>query len=86
MAFRVEAAVIDFLGLPHLMNEVRGWRNIQFGRLQLSELISNYAARPIVLKEPFLLMRINRLYRHTLSPEDLYEATRGSVEARGTTL
>ena len=32
-ALRIEAAVIDALGLPALTNEVRGWGSRRFGRL-----------------------------------------------------
>ena len=76
-ALRIEAAVIDLLGLDTLTNEVRGWRSIQLGRLTLSELISYYAAKPIKMTDPAILIRINRLYRHGMSEEELYEATRG---------
>src|ERR1041384_3987990 len=38
-ALRMEAAVIDALGLKGLMNQVRGWRSIQYGRIPLPELI-----------------------------------------------
>lgn len=76
-AFRIEAAVIDLLGLDDLTNLCRGWRSVQLGRLPLSELMTYYAAVPVEVQEPALLIRINRLYRHTMSASDLYEATRG---------
>src|SRR5918994_4259260 len=46
-ALRIEAAVIDLLGLDDLTNLVRGWRSIQLGRMTLEELISYYAAKPV---------------------------------------
>ncbi|HXH94222.1 MAG TPA: hypothetical protein VNN25_21780 [Thermoanaerobaculia bacterium] len=76
-AFRVEAAVIDALGLDQLTNEVRGWRSIQLGRMPLRELVIYYAAKPVDVQLPALLIRINRLFRHTMSSVALYEATRG---------
>jgi len=76
-AFRIEAAVIDLFGLDVLTNEVRGWRSLQLGRLPLSELTIYYAAKPVVVDVPALLIRINRLYRHHMTPLELYEATRG---------
>lgn len=76
-AFRIEAAAIDLLGLGQLANAVRGWRSIQSGRLPLSELVIYYAARPVEVTDPALLIRINRLYRHRMSANELYEATRG---------
>ena len=76
-AFRVEAAVIDALGLDQLTNEVRGWRSIQLGRMPLRELLIYYSAKPVQVEVPALLIRINRLFRHTMSSLELYEATRG---------
>ena len=76
-ALRIEAAVIDLLGLDDLTNEVRGWRSIQLGRMPLSELISYYAPEQGVIVDPVLLIRINRRYRHGMSDRELYEATRG---------
>lgn len=76
-AFRLESAVIDLLGLGSLTNEVRGWRSLQLGRIPLSELTMYYAAKPVTVEVPALLIRINRLYRHNMTPHELYEATRG---------
>lgn len=77
-ALRIEAAAIDLLGLDELTNEVRGWRSLQLGRVPLSELVTYYAAEPVGdIMEPALLIRINRLYRHGMSTQELYEATRG---------
>jgi len=77
-ALRIEASVIDLLGLDGLSNEVRGWRSIQLGRMSLKELVMYYAATPVgIVDDPVLLIRINRLYRHGMSELELYEATRG---------
>jgi hypothetical protein len=76
-AFRIEAAVIDLFGLDTLTNDVRGWRSLQLGRLPLSELTMYYAAKPVAVDVPALLIRINRLFRHNMTPQELYEATRG---------
>lgn len=76
-AFRIEAAVIDLLGLDSLTNEVRGLRSLELGRIPLEELMMYYAAEPATVDVPAVLIRINRLYRHTMSAHELYEATRG---------
>ena len=36
-----------------------------------------YAAKPVEVTVPALLIRINRLYRHNMTPQELYEAMRG---------
>ena len=76
-ALRIEAAVIDLLGLDDLTNLVRGAWSIQLGRVPLEELIAQYAARPVDIEDPVLLIRINRRYRLGIPPKELYEATRG---------
>ncbi|WP_237724880.1 LEM-3-like GIY-YIG domain-containing protein [Deinococcus alpinitundrae] len=51
---RIEAAVIDLLGLGLLTNAVHGWKSAGLGRMPLSELSAYYAADPV------LLIRINQ--------------------------
>lgn len=76
-AYRVEAAVIDSLGLERLTNEVRGWRSVQTGRMPLDDLVAYYAAPAVDVTDPSLLIRINRLYRHGMNAVELYDVTRG---------
>lgn len=77
-ALRIEAAVIDVLWPGKtLTNKVRGNQRLELGRICLSELEFQYAAEPINIAEPSMLIRINKLYRPGMSAEALYEATRG---------
>lgn len=76
-AYRVEAAVIDALGLERLTNEVRGWRSIEQGRMPLRQLVAYYAAAPVTINHPSLLIRINQRYSHGMPEAALYDATRG---------
>ena len=75
-ALRIEAAVIDLLGLDNLTNLVRGWQSVQFGRKPSEELVPYYAAKPTDIKDAVILIRINQRYRHGMSSQQLYEATR----------
>lgn len=77
MALRIEAAVIDALGVTQLTNEVRGWETGKVGRMPLSELESLYGAVPVVVEHPSLLIRIDCLYRYGMGADHLYEITRG---------
>jgi uncharacterized protein len=76
-AFRIEAAVIDLLGPKHLTNLIRGWDSVAHGRRSLNELIAHYSRQEVKIKEPAVLIRINRLYRSEMSATELYDATRG---------
>jgi hypothetical protein len=77
-ALRVEAAVIDALGLPRLTNQVRGWRSVRYGRTPLKELVAHYRRQPVHIQEPSILIRLNELYRPKMTPSELYDATRAS--------
>jgi hypothetical protein len=76
-AYRVEAAAIDLLGLTELTNLARGKHSLELGRAPLPELVAVYSRRPITVREPALLIRINQLYRPNMPPIELYDATRG---------
>jgi uncharacterized protein len=77
VAFRIEAAVIDLLGLEDLANLVGGWKSLQFGRIPLSELSTYYAAQPVAVTDAALLIRINKVYRHHMPGDEPYDGTRG---------
>ena len=74
----VEAAAIDLIGRPPLTNLKAGDHSPGFGRITSHEAIVMLTAKPVVVREKALLITINRLYRSGMSPEELYEATRGS--------
>lgn len=76
-AFRIESAVIDLFGLEYLNNEVRGWKSLTHGKVTLEELITYYAAEPITVNHPAILIRINKMYRRGITPVELFEATSG---------
>ncbi|MDY0262720.1 LEM-3-like GIY-YIG domain-containing protein [Syntrophotalea acetylenica] len=76
-AFRIETAVIDVMGLQFLSNRVRGWGSIRSGRMPLAQLIPYYAAKPVEIADPVMLIRVNRKYWHGMPEQDLYEITRG---------
>jgi hypothetical protein len=77
MASLVEAAAIALLGRPPLVNLVGGEFTMGIGRVSARELILTESARPVVVKEDAILIRINRLYRSNMNAHELYEATRG---------
>ena len=51
-AFRIEASLIDILGLPALTNEIRGWRTKELGRLPPKDLVALYRKKKVTIKEP----------------------------------
>jgi hypothetical protein len=79
-AFRLEAVVIDALGLATLPNRVRGYGA---ERRPLTEVIAAYRADPIEIAEPTILIRINRRDEPAREDQALSEATRGGGGSGG---
>lgn len=76
-AFEVEGALIDVLGMELLANRVSGHGIDDRGKMSILDIVALYDAQPAEIGEPSLLIRINRFYRHNISPEMLYKITRG---------
>lgn len=77
-AFEVESTLIDFIGLEALSNRVAGMHAETRGRMRLVDIVAQYDAKDITINEPMLLLTLNRYYDHSMTPEDLYEYTRGN--------
>lgn len=74
---RVEAALIEILGLEKLTNVVNGRFSWSYPRRSLSDFIIENAAVPVEVTDPSLLIRINRQFKYGMSADALYESTRG---------
>lgn len=77
-AFEIEAALIDFIGLSGLTNQVQGFNSDDRGKMSVDEVIAKYEAPIIEISEPVVLITVNRYYRRGMSAEMLYEITRGN--------
>ena len=77
-ALEVEAALIDFVGLSGLTNQVLGHSSDDRGQMTVTEVISKYQAHIAKIEVPAILITVNRLYERGMTSEMLYEATRGT--------
>lgn len=77
-ALRVEAAVIDLIGVDKLTNKVHGYKSNTYGRLGIKQLIQRFNNEPAEITEPGLLIRINQYFHYGMPPVELYDVTRGS--------
>lgn len=77
-AFEVEAALIDFVGIDTLTNQVLGLNSDDRGRMSVVDIIEKYAAPEVIIDEPVILITINKLYRKGMRADELYEVTRGN--------
>lgn len=77
-AFEVEAAVIDFAGMPNLSNIQSGHYSTDFGIKTTEEVIAMYSAPPFATSESVLLININKLFDREMTATEIYDATRKS--------
>jgi len=76
-ALGIEAAAIDIVGLQNLASSVRG-HGAKYGRLPLSEVVAHYTRKKASIREPSMLIRINKLYRYGMTDAELYDVTRSA--------
>jgi uncharacterized protein len=77
-ALEVESAVIDLIRLPNLKNQVWGHGVDKRGRMSVPEIFAVYCAESIEILEPVLIIVPNKLFERGITPEKLYEITRGN--------
>lgn len=76
-ACRVEAALIELVGVHNLTNAVRGLGTTNFPRRPLCDLIIECAPERAEITDPSLLIRINKQFEYGMTELALYESTRG---------
>ncbi len=76
-ALRVESAIIDLVGINKLTNKQSGWRSATFGRMSLKQIVSTYSKQKIDIEESGILIRINQMFRYSMTEMELYDYTRG---------
>lgn len=75
-ALEIESACIDLMGLNNLTNEVSGHDNWTRGLKTIHEIIQQYGAQDIIIEEPAIIIKINKLFQRLMSADDLYNVTR----------
>lgn len=80
LAYEIECACIDLLGLDNLTNIVNGHHSWERGLSSIDEINQLYDAAPVVINpnHPTVMININRLYRRHMTPAQLYDTTRQS--------
>lgn len=77
---------LDLLDIESLTNEVRGAGSRIGGRGEVGSIAEQLSARPVEIRDPVILININREFRPTMDLHRLYDATRSAwkVGARRT--
>jgi len=77
-ARKIEASIIDLLGIDNLTNIQSGYESREFGRMSTEQLKAIYGATKVTIREPAILININKSFRYVMSPVELYDATRSA--------
>ena len=76
-AFEVEAALIDFIDIIGLINQIQCHFSDDRGQMLISDAISKYEAPTANVDESVILITVNQFYRRGMNSTMLYEITRG---------
>jgi len=76
-ALKIESAIIDLIGIENLTNKQHGYRSALFGRMSIEQINATYDKQKVEIIEPAILIRINRAFRYSMTPIELYDYTRG---------
>jgi len=75
---KIEASIIDLLGIDNLTNIQNGYESREFGRMSTEQLKAIYGATKVTIIEPAILININKSFRYGMSQVELYDATRSA--------
>ena len=74
---KIEAAIIDLIDKTNLTNIIRGYESSDFGRMDLNQINAKYSSKKANINENVVLIKLSQTFRYNMSPQDLYDNTRG---------
>jgi len=74
---KIEAAIIDLIDKTNLTNKIGGYESSDFGRMDLNQINAKYSSKKTTISENVLLIKLSKTFRYNMSPQDLYDNTRG---------
>lgn len=77
-ALKVEASIIDLLGIKNLTNIQIGHHAKTHGRMTLEQIEAVYASEKADVDDSVLLVNLNQTYRYGMPAVKLYDATRSA--------
>lgn len=77
-AKKIEASVIDLIGITKLTNLQKGYESRDFGRMSIEQIIATYNVEKVEITQPALLININSSFRFGIAQIELYDATRSA--------
>jgi hypothetical protein len=77
-ARKIEASVIDLVGIGNLTNLQKGYDSREHGRMSIEQIVATYASAKVQIRVPSILININKSFRYGMSQVELYDATRSA--------
>ncbi len=77
-AKKIEASVIDLIGMRNLTNLQAGYESGEYGRMSVDQVVATYSRTSVAIHEPVLLISINQSFRFGMPEVELYDATRSA--------
>jgi len=74
---KIEMSIIDLIGIDNLTNKQKGKYSAKNGRMSIEQINAIYQMKEVKIEEPCVLIRINKMFRYSMSPMELYDFTRG---------
>jgi hypothetical protein len=75
---KIEASIIDLIGLENLTNQKRGYGTKEHGKMSIEQIQSLYISEKVEITDPVVLININQSFRYNMTENELYEYTRAS--------
>ncbi len=75
---KIEASIIDLIGINNITNLQRGYESKYYGRMSCQQLVSLYNSAEAEIDVPALLITINKTFYHGMSSVELYDSTRSA--------
>ncbi len=75
---KIEASIIDMIGINKLTNIQRGYESKEYGRMSIDQIFALYNSEKTEIIDPVMLIKINKTFRYGISDVELYDATRSA--------
>ena len=81
-AKKIEAATIDLIGKENLTNKVRGYKTMEYGRVNVDLIEAKYSQKDELkqneIKDNIIMFKISKSYKYGMTPNEIYDITRSA--------
>jgi len=77
-ALKIEASLIDVLGVKQIANKVQGHNTDKYGIMSPYDIAALYKGKKFIRKDPCICFKINKAWHKNMTEKKLYDAIRGT--------